>query len=157
MPAERYPDTVYLDACERIANGELVEDAARAAGCTGTSLRDWAKRADANAATYARARLVSASTLEEEILTLARSVTPETYAADNVRINTLKWVAGKRNPREYGDKQNVEHTINVGTLHLEALQAPRTTATARIAQPVTVQHDTIISDASGGDVDTVAD
>lgn len=141
------PDTVYLNACSRISDGELIESACRNAGCSRNALWEWSRRTPANGDVYARARSLSASALEEEALDVARSSTPETYGADRVRIDTLKWAAAKRNPRDYGDSVKHEHSGTiVGELHLAALQAPRIKAT--IAQPAAVPLLANVSDQS---------
>jgi hypothetical protein len=48
-----------------------------------------------------------------------------------VRIDTLKWAAAKRRPKEYGDKQQVEVSGGIEHLHLDALRS--ISAKARIA------------------------
>ena len=138
MPAHRLPDSVYLNACDLIANGALIADACLLVGCGTDALRAWGRSSGgANAGVYARARVASAEALEAEALAIASGSTAESYQADRLRIDTLKWAAAKRNPRVYGDSVKHEHTGSiVGELHLAALQAPR--LVAAVTQPVTV-------------------
>ena len=131
MPAHRLPDSVYLNACDLIANGALIADACLLVGCGTDALRAWGRSSgEANAGVYARARVASAEALEAEALAIASGSTAESYQADRLRVDTLKWAAAKRNPRVYGDSVKHEHTGSiVGELHLAALQAPRVRAT----------------------------
>lgn len=124
---------IITRAGELIADGIAVEVAAQSVGVTGKTLRQWAIRDPACGEVYQRARQVSAGALEDEAIEIARTSTNDTYGPDRLKVDTLKWAAAKRYPREYGDlKQEHTHTINVGTLHLDALRAPQITATARI-------------------------
>ena len=135
MPAHRLPDSVYLTACDLIANGALIADACVLAGCGVDALREWGRGGSVNAGAYARARLASAEALEAEALAIASVATAETYQADRLRVDTLKWAAAKRHPRVYGDSVKHEHTGSiVGELHLAALQAPRSVAALLIKE-----------------------
>jgi hypothetical protein len=58
------------------------------------------------------------SALAEEALLVARGTTNATAVADKLLVDTLRWKAGKANPREYGEKQVVEHS---GTQRLEVV------------------------------------
>ena len=53
---------------------------------------------------YARAREEAADALADEALEVARGSVPERAASDRLLVDTLKWTAAKRRPREYGDK-----------------------------------------------------
>lgn len=59
---------------------------------------------------YARARDVSSDGFEADILSLARSTNPDNATANKAAFEMLRWVASKRAPRRYGDKQTLEHT-----------------------------------------------
>ena len=97
--------------CARIEQGELIASASKAEGVTRSAIWEWARKERELGDMYARARDASADALAEEALEVARASTNETYGADRVRIDTLKWAAAKRRPKEYGDKQQVETTI----------------------------------------------
>lgn len=62
---------------------------------------------------YARARDYAADLLEADIYTAAEAATPETAAADRVKIDALKWIAARRAPKRYGDKVQQEVTATV--------------------------------------------
>lgn len=59
---------------------------------------------------YARAREISSDGFEADILFLARSINPDNATASKSAFEMLRWVASKRAPRRYGDKQTLEHT-----------------------------------------------
>ena len=139
---EPHPDSAYLAVLDDVAEGDLIATACKRQGVTRKGLWAWSKRTPENGDAYARARLGSAAALEEEILERARAVTPESYSADNVVIQTLKWAAAKRHPKEYGDKVEVQQdtTLRVVVERVAAelaqpVAAPQLTATASLALP----------------------
>lgn len=56
------------------------------------------------AAKYARAREFQADAMDEKILSVADSCTPETAQADRVKIAAYQWRAAKLAPKKYGEK-----------------------------------------------------
>lgn len=120
---------------EYASGSEPLDTVARRYGTTGKTLRQRATEDAEFGALYARARIISAGALEDEALTVARASTAETYGADRVLIDTLKWAAAKRYPKEYGDRVTQDVNVIVEQLHLDALRAPRVTATATLANP----------------------
>lgn len=59
---------------------------------------------------YARAREISSDGFEADIIHLTRIIDSENAAALKASFEMLRWVASKRAPRRYGDKQTLEHT-----------------------------------------------
>lgn len=57
---------------------------------------------------YARAREAAADLFEADIIAAAEAATPETAAADRIKVDALKWVAARRAPKKYGDR--IDHT-----------------------------------------------
>lgn len=103
--------------CQRIEDGELVDDAAKAEGTTRKSIWQWAREDAALGDRYTRAREASAESLELEAIDVARKGTNDTAAADRLLVDTLKWAAAKRRPKVYGDRLNIDadlrHTAGV--------------------------------------------
>jgi hypothetical protein len=90
---------------------------------------------------YMRARSLAADALAEEAVSIARQsrsgvVTSEQVAADRLAYDALRWLAGKRRPKDYGDR--VEHQVSgtIGHLHLDALRLTKPNATNEIAAVV---------------------
>lgn len=59
---------------------------------------------------YARARETASDIFENDIIEAAQCASPETAAADRVKIDALKWVAARRAPKRYGDRVQQEVT-----------------------------------------------
>ena len=74
---------------------------------------------------YTRARESAADLFEADIITAAMAVTPETAAADRVQIDALKWVAGRRAPKKYGDRIQQDVTVDVKDGLAEKMAAAR--------------------------------
>lgn len=137
------PETfdAIIDAIEQ---GETLKRAIRNAHTSWRALQLHIFRDDDAASRYARARTVSAqfyADKAQEAVEEARTGEEATIA--RVRADVYRWRARVANPREYGDKVEVEQTGSIQHLHLAALQAAnamRTSAlppaTARIASPV---------------------
>lgn len=74
---------------------------------------------------YTRARESAADLFEADIITAAMAVTPETAAAGRVQIEALKWVAGRRAPKKYGDRIQQDVTVDVKDGLAEKMAAAR--------------------------------
>lgn len=70
----------------------------------------WLERHPEFAARYARARESQADFMDDMILDVANASTPETAAADRVKIGAYQWRAAKLKPKKYGDRVLAEHT-----------------------------------------------
>ena len=108
-----YPDSVYHNACELIAEGKTANEAAKRVGCTAKAIRQWALSGADNGALYARARVISAGALEDEIIEIARASTATSYQQDRLLVDSLKWAAAKRDPARYSDRVLREATGTV--------------------------------------------
>ena len=133
--------TVETILSEYASGSESLDTVAKRHSCTGKSVRQWAVEHPSIGEVYARARLVSAGALEDAALDVANASTAESYQSDRIRIDTYKWAAAKRHPREYGDKVQHDTTITVAQLHIDALRAPRITAQATVTQQLTPATD----------------
>jgi hypothetical protein len=93
--------------CDRIADGISLRTICDADDMPhrATVLR-WLddKQHEAFATKYARAREAQGDVMDEKILSVADACTPETAAADRVKIDAYKWRASKLAPKKYGDK-----------------------------------------------------
>lgn len=112
--AGRFKDTFNLtlaiSVCERIALGETLTGICKEPGMPDRgTFRSWVLRDENLRRAYDAARELKAASLFDEALDIARDLKNGTYDNAKVRalqvaIDTLKWAAGKLNPREYGDK-----------------------------------------------------
>lgn len=94
-----------LAVCERIATGQLVEDAAKAEGTISRRIRQWAQDPE-YAPMYARAREDQAHAFAEQALAIADDPTGD-WQRDRLRVDTRKWMAARVAPKHYGDKVDV--------------------------------------------------
>jgi hypothetical protein len=110
-------EAVMAEVVERMCGGWTVEEAVRgvegefeALGVKSSTVRQWFVAAGPEwQERYRMARVMLGSALAEEAILVARNTSNATAAADRLLVDTLKWKAGKANPREYGEKQVVEH------------------------------------------------
>ena len=103
--------------CDRISRGELAAAAAQAEGLNASTVWRWTAEDETARTMYAHAKHQAADALAEEAIRIALETTNETYSADRLKVDTLKWAAAKRRPKEYGERQAVETsgetTLNV--------------------------------------------
>jgi hypothetical protein len=78
-----------------------------------TVLRWWEKDPDF-ATKCARARVLQADLMDDMIIDLISSVTPESASADRVKLAALTWRASKLAPKKYGDKLDLTHAAPDG-------------------------------------------
>ena len=68
---------------------------------------------------YERARAIQAERWADELITLANSLsedaTAEQIAATKLKIDTLKWIIGKRLPKLYGDAPSTSISVTSTT------------------------------------------
>lgn len=123
--------------CVLITNGDTVADACRVFGINRVTLWEWAAADEIIGNFYAQARSSSAWSYDDEALGVARRSTSETAAADRVKVDTLKWAAAKRRPREYGDKLTVAVTAeNVRDRVRQTLEVVRRECTGDQAERI---------------------
>lgn len=104
---------IMAKVCEAIAEGAFVNTAARDAGTTAKSIRQWAAESPELGALYARAREQQADYYAEQAIELADAATPGKGGdVDKVRVqvDTRKWLASKLNPHRYGERSAVDVT-----------------------------------------------
>ena len=93
-----------------MAEGHTMTAAAQACGLRPSAVRRWIASDAAWMARYDRARKLQAQAMADEAVQVARDSTNQTAAGDRLLVDTLRWAASKAAPREFGDKQVVEHS-----------------------------------------------
>ena len=98
---ERLADRI----CALIADGSSLRSICERPGFPdrGTVMR-WQREIPSFATKCAQAREDQAELMDEKILDVADACTPETAAADRVKISAYQWRASKLKPKVYGDK-----------------------------------------------------
>lgn len=108
--AEKHHATI----CEMVAEGKTIRQIAEHLGVSPGTVIAWATITPELTEQYARARESAADMFETEIIEAALAVSPESAAADRVKIDAMKWVAARRSPKKYGDR--VDHTSSDGSM-----------------------------------------
>lgn len=125
MPIKRDAETIagYKDAiCEAIACGDSLAKVLRKKGMPGYStVIRWLRDDEDFRVDYARAREAQADADADKIgdivdRVLAGKLDPQ---AARAAIDALKWTAGKRQPKKYGDKLDLD--IN-GRVQIERVE-----------------------------------
>ena len=109
-----YNESVVDEICQRIAEGEGLRAICRDERMPGRrTVLDWLDDEERRGfrTKYARAREAQADTLEEQMAEVANAATPETVQVAKLRIETMRWRASKLAPKKYGDKIEVEQTV----------------------------------------------
>jgi hypothetical protein len=116
------------EICARIAKGEslraICADEESGWLPAQSTVYEWLKANEAFSEQYTRAREAQADHYVDEIIAIADQPNVRTDPEGNVvhsdpqrdrlRVDTRKWVASKLAPKKYGDKQQVEHSGEVG-------------------------------------------
>ncbi len=133
--------TRWLAAIEQ---GATVRDALKEVGWHWRSAQLAITHDDSTLARYALARKQSALFWADKAVHATEGITPDWAPVARVQSEVYKWRARVANPKEYGDKVEVESTGTIQHLHLAALQAANAQrinalppVTARIASPDT--------------------
>ncbi|MCH8852689.1 MAG: hypothetical protein IID41_08565 [Planctomycetes bacterium] len=93
-----------------------------------TTIYNWRLKAGEFLIMYTRARLIQTEMFEDQILAVAHDGRNDWYEKETksgntitapdhentnrskLRVETMKWVMSKRDPKQYGDRQTHEHT-----------------------------------------------
>lgn len=101
--------------CGEIARGRSLRKIVEDSGMPGeTTVRRWLSDNEDFRRQYARARMDQADSLADEALDITRAAKPEDAAVVRVRLDALRWYAGKVHPKVYGDSQIVKHAGHDG-------------------------------------------
>lgn len=124
-----------------MADGHPINASITAAGFSPDMIRAYRRDNPAAAADWELARQQSADSYADEILaTIDNPATDPQHA--RVRVDALKWLAAKRNPRVYSDR--VDHNVNVRTVDLTRVIADaRARVQARRARAVTHEGESV--------------
>ncbi len=120
MAPVAYTDEQRLEVIKRICGliiQSSVEDACKQVGIAESTFYAWVASDELLAEEYTRARVAIAYKdevgIEKLVVQTERGqIDP---AAARVAIDGRKWLAGKRNPKVYGDKIQTEHSGSVAT------------------------------------------
>lgn len=113
--------------CDRLANGESLRAICRDDEMpVQSTVFKWLDQQPAFAKQYARAREAQADTLADEILEIADDTSRDTIVTEKngeqpnsewitrsrLRVDARKWLASKMAPKKYGEKLDLDATVN---------------------------------------------
>ena len=119
------PSTYTLETaaaiCERIADGESLKAICASEDMPARStVFKWLAEQPGFSDMYVRARDEQADALADDMLAIAdqydttsEALNPDMIQRAKLRIDTRKWVAAKLKPKKYGEKQEIEQTVNM--------------------------------------------
>ncbi len=109
--SSKYTDELAREIVERIIHGESLLNICKDKKMPSyTTVYDWLDKNDRFSKQVARAREISADTIEGKIIDVIERTTPENAKASKVIMDALFKIAAQRNPRRYGEKRQLEHT-----------------------------------------------
>ena len=104
-PNKKYSRKLANKICERLRAGEMWSRiAGRGDMPSPSTFYFWLRTRPAFAEDVNRAREEAADRIADDVLEIARAVTPGSAGADRVRITAMQWSAGKAAPHRYGAK-----------------------------------------------------
>lgn len=103
MTKPSYTPEMANQICQMVAEGRTLRQISADIGFSMGTILNWVTKPE-HVEKYAAARDAASDIFETEILEAALAVSPETAAADRVKIDALKWAAAKRSPKKYGDR-----------------------------------------------------
>ena len=108
-PSE-YSDAVVDEICRRLAKGESIIRMTEGADMPSeTTVYRWLDEKPDFREKYARAREAQADHKFDQAWEIADAATAETVAVARLKVDTVKWQAGKLAPKKYGEKVSHEH------------------------------------------------
>lgn len=111
-------ETVILEA---IRNGGTLDEAALAAKVGARTILTWLSDDEAFRRKYAQAREDQGDWYADKIAAIALDQQRE--GSDiTARVNALKWLAGKRKPKVYGDKVDLTHSGGDTPVRIEVVK-----------------------------------
>lgn len=119
----RIEDTGGVEALlVRFAEGDTLQALADAFGCRATQISA-ILRSEKWRDKYEQAKKIKAEMAIDRGMGAVRAATPETVGVAKLQWEAERWMAGKLDPDAYGEKQQPLVNVNLGSLHLAALQA----------------------------------
>lgn len=118
----KYTEELASEICKQIMEGKSLRQICESKEMPDRStVHDWLARDETFAVQYARARDTQADTLADDIVAISDTATDkDSAAAAKVRVDARKWVAAKLKPKRYGDKLDLDQTID-GKITIQTL------------------------------------
>lgn len=137
MPSKPVAAKLNIDAiCDAILNGEMLSDIARSYGVSFAYLSKWISEDSDRSARAREARIAAAAAYEERAFDLIASAGDQfELARAKEMAHHLRWRASKINPRDYGDRQQVDVNGKMDVTLFDPDQAARMAQLAYATKP----------------------
>jgi hypothetical protein len=135
MRPTKFSEELFENICNQISTTSIgLHKICKEVGISAVTFFEWIKEDAELSNRYARAREAQAELLADQIIEIADDSTNDTKtivgkAGDlieventewtnrsKLRVEARKWIAAKLKPKKYGDKVEVDQTINVNKL-----------------------------------------
>lgn len=111
----KYSDNLVNEICARIADGESLRSICREEGMPSNDrVRCWLKEKPEFQAQYARAREMQADSFFDKAVEIIHGKFKDNIEvqAAKLKLDAIKWTAGKLAPKKYGEYKQVDANIN---------------------------------------------
>ena len=121
-PPATYRAEIAAEICDRVANGATLSQICKSDGMpTAVVFRRWVLARKDLFEAFQAARQLSADSLFDEALDMARALAEEPGTAQRVRaydvaMSQLRWSAGKLHPQQYSDRSQVAFVVPIQIL-----------------------------------------
>lgn len=116
----KYAPELALEICEKVAKGKILTEVCKGDGMPNrTTFWRWVMLYKDVAVAYQAARELSAQSLEDEALKMARELKEQTgfttvrVRAYDIAMQQLRWSATRRDPSKYGQKAKETITVPI--------------------------------------------
>ncbi len=120
-----YSEELASNLCSRIAEGRSLRSVVQDDDMpSARTVYNWLGKHEGFVQQYARAKEDSADARADQIDDIGDKVLKGEYdpQAARVAIDAFKWTSGKHKPKKYGDKQQIEQTVNFGGMSDDELK-----------------------------------
>ena len=109
----KFDDKLATKICDRIADGETLRTiCAEPAMPSRSTVHQWLRDYEEFQKDYAVSMKLRSDSLVDEMLDVARNVTPETVNAVKVHLSVLKWLSPRLNPKKYHLPEAAKHVTD---------------------------------------------
>jgi hypothetical protein len=130
MRPTKFSEELFENICNQISTTSIgLHKICKEVGISAVTFFEWIKEDAELSNRYTRAREAQAELLADQIIQLADDKSGDTQAGEfgevgnaaaiqrsRLQVEARKWIAAKLKPKKYGDKVEVDQTINVNKL-----------------------------------------
>lgn len=125
LPYDFYPAVLY--AIDQISQGETLSKACDLSNISVTTFHNYVNKDETLQAMYTEADQRGGDAMADALINIDNHLKHGQSDPKMAKVisDNIKWVLGKRKPKEYGDRVQVDHSISVDVAITTALDAAR--------------------------------